>query len=307
MLGARFAFRATTMTHVRSLALVASLLVLAIAASAVRLRARETVAAATTHEDVYYLPPPGWLSPMSLGYREALADLVWMRALVYFGEETVARSPARHVFEYAEAMLALDPDFRAVYPWVGVAALYRQAQITPDDVRRTVEIMERGLARDPEDGRLAWEIGSTLAFELPPLLTTDEERDAARLEASPYLMRAARLGAAPEWLALSNAATLTRLGRAESAIAHLADLYAITSDDRTRAEIAAAIEQIRGDTYAQGMVEAARHEEEQRLRDLPYVAPDLYFLLGPRADETDWVDTYRNGFAHEVLGPADAE
>lgn len=295
------------MTHLRSPALVASLLVLSIAASAVRLRARATVEAATTHEDVYYLPPPAWLRPISLGHREALADLIWMRSLVYFGDETVARSPGRHVYEYAEAMLALDPDFRAVYGWIGTAALYRQVQIAPEDVHRTVEIMERGLDRFPEDGQLAWEIGSTLAFELPPLLATQEERDAARLEASPYLMRAARLGAAPEWLAISNAATLTRLGRAESAIAHLADLYAITSDDRTRAEIAAAIEHIRGDTYAQGMVEAARQEEEHRLRDLPYVAPDLYFLLGPREDETDWVDTYRNGFAHEVLGPADAE
>ena len=37
------------------------------------------------HEELYYLPPSEWLPVISLGFRAALADLIWCRSLVYFG------------------------------------------------------------------------------------------------------------------------------------------------------------------------------------------------------------------------------
>ena len=42
---------------------------------------------AQRYEDLYYLPPPAWLAVMSLGHREAFADVVWMKGLVYVGDE----------------------------------------------------------------------------------------------------------------------------------------------------------------------------------------------------------------------------
>ena len=42
---------------------------------------------AQTYEDLYYLPPTDWLRVFSFGWDEAAADLIWMRALVYFGDE----------------------------------------------------------------------------------------------------------------------------------------------------------------------------------------------------------------------------
>ncbi|MBW2507597.1 MAG: hypothetical protein JRE81_03105, partial [Deltaproteobacteria bacterium] len=50
------------------------------------------------YEDIYYLPPPDWLQVMSLGYRRALADLIWLRALIYFGDEFENRGAVKHVF-----------------------------------------------------------------------------------------------------------------------------------------------------------------------------------------------------------------
>ena len=40
-------------------------------------------------EDLLYLPPTDDLLRMSLGYREALADLIWIRAVVFAGSELV--------------------------------------------------------------------------------------------------------------------------------------------------------------------------------------------------------------------------
>lgn len=277
------------------------LVVLGAGAVAARARPAARVAAATRYEDMYYLPPAEWLPTLSLGYRAALADLVWMRALVYFGDEMIHRGQLAHVFEYAEAMLALDPDFQAVYHWIGVAGVYRPSEVTAEQVRTAVDIMRRGLERFPDDGRLAWEIGSTLAFELAPLLRDDPAaRDATRAEAADYIAMAARRGAAPPWAVLSGASLLRRAGRVDAAVRHLEQLYALVQDESVRFEIEARLAELRSVAYAEQFAAANEEEELRRLRELPYVPADLYFLVGPRPP-VDWRAAFRHGLAREML------
>lgn len=287
------------MIRARLILLGVILVLLAAAASALRLTVRERHLAVQAYEDVYYLPPPGWLPLVSLGYREALADLIWCRSLVYFGEEVVHRGTVRYVFDYTEAMLELDPEFLAVYRWVATAALYGDTELEVREVRRAVSIMERGLERFPDDGALAWDIGATLAFELPPLLDDPADDEDARREAAPYLMLATRLGAAPPWMALTNASMLRRLGEAETAARHLEEMYAVTRDEATREEILGAIAALRSQIHAAGVAEAARDEAEDRERDYPYVDPGLFPLIRAR-DEDDWRAVYRAGFARDL-------
>lgn len=264
------------------------------------MRAMDHYVASETYEDVYYVPPPEWLPVFSLGYDEALADLLWSRALVYFGEEMHETGGLRHVFDYTDAMLALDPDFRAVYGWIGTAGMYRPQAITAAEAQRTIEYLRRGHERFPDDGELAWTLGAALAFELPSLLESDDAKQAARSEGAEYLMLAARLGAGPDWLALTGASLLSRVGRAEAAVAHLEELYAMASDERARQEIAAAIAGLRSDAYAAGVVEANRTEDERRARELPYLSPSLYFLVGPRPIAR-CREVYRDGFVHDAF------
>jgi hypothetical protein len=273
--------------------------VASVAAAGLRKGALEHALAGERYEDVYYLPPADWLPAFSLGWDEALADLLWIRALIYFSDEFLSQGALTHVFDYTEAMLALDPDFRAVYRWIGTAGIYRPHEVSPEEIRRSVAIMRRGLDRFPDDGELAWAIGASLAFELAPLLTDRREREAVRAEGAEYLMMAARLGAAPEWAVLSNAAILDRIGRADAAARHLEEMYARVNDEGVRARIAAALAQLRSQVQAEAFVEAERVEEARRLREYPWVRPDLYFLLGPRP-VVPWRETYRRGFASLV-------
>jgi tetratricopeptide (TPR) repeat protein len=215
-----------------------ALLALAAASDGLRASAHERYRSAQRYEDVYYLPPADWLPVLSLGWNEAAADLLWMRALVYFGEEFRHGGGLSHVFNYADAIVALDPQFLAVYRWMGMAALYRPVAITTDDVERAVAFMQRGEELFPEDGELAWNIGAALVFELPGMLDDDVEgiRD-ARERGLPYLMKAVRLGAAPEWAALTNASLLAQIGRREQAIRHLVQMHQLVDDPATRAQI----------------------------------------------------------------------
>lgn len=263
---------------------LAPLVLLALAIVAVRLRgaANEHLVATTSYQDVYYLPPPSALRVVSLGHDEALADLLWMRALIYTGDEYTHAGGLRYVFDYTEALLALDPDFTAVYRWIASAGTYQPEAITVEEVRSTLEILERGVARFPEDGELAWDLGATYAFELPQYLETDEEREDARVRATDHLMRASRLGAAPPWMMLTNATMLARVGRAERAVEHLEEMYGTVEDPTLRAQIAARIAELRNDAHAEAFVEASESLEEARRGDLPWVHPAMYFLVGPR-------------------------
>ncbi|HJL18888.1 MAG TPA: hypothetical protein RMH99_24710 [Sandaracinaceae bacterium LLY-WYZ-13_1] len=234
------------------------------------------------YEDVYYLPPAEWLPVMSLGWDEALADLIWMRGLVYFGEELQQGGNVQHVLEYARAATALDPDFRAVYRWVGTAAIYRPVETRPEHVEEAVEFMQRGAARFPEDGELAWDIGAALVFELVPLLDDPEARDDARERGMPWLLSASRLGAAPEWMSLTNSTLLARLGRTEQAARHLEEMYLATRDPRTRERIAERIRRLRDRTEAEAFMQSVREHERARREHFPYLTPELFLFVGPR-------------------------
>ncbi|MCB9591517.1 MAG: hypothetical protein H6719_02185 [Sandaracinaceae bacterium] len=262
--------------------LIGAIVVLPLGLDRLRARAHHEWSEAQAYEDVYYLPPNEWLRAFSLGWNEALADLIWMRALVYYGDEMVHHGDVEFVFRYGEAIESLDPDFVAVYRWVGTAGLYRPQAITVDDVNRTVEFMERGARRHPDDGQLAWDLGAVLAYELPPMLEDVEAGNRARERALPFLLRASRLGAAPEWAALSNAALMGRIGRTDQAARHLEEMYAQTDDPATRERMATRIRQLQDQAHAEAFLAAMEQLEDRRRRTFPYAPPSFLLLLGER-------------------------
>ena len=264
--------------------LLVSAIAASLSASFVGGVARSAAAEADIYEDVYYAPPPAALRVMTLGHTEAMADLIWCRALVYIGEEFGARGTMRHVFDYTDLMLTLDPDFLAVYRWIGTAGVYQPEAITVAEIERSIAIMERGRDRFPNDGPLAWTLGATLNYELPPLVP-QEERDAIRLRGAEHVLDAVRLGAAPEWVILQNTALMHRLGQNDRAIAHLEQMYATVSDERVRDEIAARIADLRSAGYEQAFTEANDQAEYDRLRSYPYMHPTLFFLVGTEEPE----------------------
>lgn len=276
-------------------------LALGVIGSLIRLPAAERYHAASGYEDRYYLPAPAWLEVFSLGHREAAADLVWLRTLVYYGDELVHQGQERHVFDYAEATLALDPDDRLVYHWIGTLAIYRAQAVTAEDVERAAAIMERGCARFPDDGQLAWRTGAVLAFELPHLYADrPAEAQHARERALPYLVRATQLGAAPPYATLLNASLLLRVGRAEEAATHLEEMYSTIEDPEMRAEITERIETLRSQAFTEAFVEENRRFEDDWGRQMPYAPAPLYDLVGP-VPIIDTGAVLRDGIAAHVF------
>jgi len=290
------------------LRVLAVLLIAGVGSAFLRGPAMNSYLAGERYEDIYYLPPPSWLRVFSLGHEEALADLIWMRALVYFGEELGERGEVAHVFDYGDAIVTLDPYFAAAYRWVGSAAIYRTGNVTARDAERAIAFLERGVRRLPDDGELLWELGATLSYELPPLLDDPAAKRAAKQRGIPYLEAAARRGGGPPWLVLTNASQLERLGRTEQAIRHLEEMYATVRDEDTRAEIRAHLGRLRSAAYAEAFAAAQRDLDARRWRDAPYLSPTLYLLIEPRPAPDERARWLRDWFLEspEIIGD-DAE
>jgi hypothetical protein len=261
---------------------LAALLLAAAALDRLREHAQDQFAKTQTYEDIYYLPPSDILLVASLGYREALADLLWMKGLVYYADELLHRGGVKNLYRYGDAVLALDPDYKRVYRWIANAAIYRTGEVTVADAYAAIRYLEVAARRFPDDGEVAWDLGANYAFELAPMLEGDDKRREARRKGLEYLEAASLRNAGPPWLALQTASELTALGRTEQAIRHLQDVYAVTTDASIKARIEQQLAGLRSQAYTEALRRSSDELEAQRKRDFPYMDPTLYLLVGPR-------------------------
>ena len=267
------------MRHRHSAFLLLLLLSAAWLGRSLRVDAMDRHLSSASYEDVYYVPEARWLPVVSLGYDEALADLLWSKALIYYGDELQHRGGARHALRYANAVLMLDPWFNRAYRWAGMAGMYGAQDPTVEDIQASIAFLERGVRQFPDDGDMAWDLGASLAYELAPLLDDPEERRRASLRGVEFMQSAARLGAGPPWLALSNASQLQRLGQTQQAIHHLEEMYAAVSDPEIRESIGARLTQLRSEAHAEAFRRAHEELEEMRLREYPWMPAQLYIHL----------------------------
>lgn len=245
-----------------------------------RNRSMSTFLDTQTYEDVYYLPSPANLRLMSLGHREGLADIVWMRALVYLGQEFQARGDLENVFRYTDSILTLDPEFRAAYEWIATAALYRPTEIDAEEAKRVIPYLREAAARFPDDGEMAWLVGATMVYDLAPMLS-HEDAEAVRSEGNVHLQTAARLGGGPDWLVLSNLSQLRRVGEIEQMVRHLEEMLPIVDDPEIREELLIRLREARGASEVEATRAALEAREASWKRDRPWLPFDFYVLTAP--------------------------
>ena len=126
------------------------------------------------------LPNENALIWMSLGQREFVADLIWIRALQYNN----LRNEAHLAEHFADAIIALDPDFKAVYKWASVAAIFSEG-MTAKSVKRANSYLALGAKQFPLDPYYDYSIAINDISYYPD--DTPEERAFLRREAIKHL------------------------------------------------------------------------------------------------------------------------
>ena len=244
--------------------------------------------AATSHavkmrEDVYVLPPPEELRVATLGYKSAAADVLWSNLLVQYGIHVAEKRPFPDLPKYLDAVLALEPDYRAVFEYCDTLIVFRPPVGTADDARLARSYLERGVAARPYDWRVWLHYGQFVAFLGPSFLTAHDEKERWRKEGSEAILRAVELGADAD-SAISAATILSKTNERDASIAQLQRAYALTDDPQTRQEIAAKLDVLKAGAQRE-TIEKNLHFIEDRWRSqYTFLSRDAYLIVGPPVD-----------------------
>jgi hypothetical protein len=270
---------------------VASAALLAVSVATIgyaRPRVDESTRGVKAGSDVFALPSPDTLAALSLGYRSALADLLYTTTLIQYGTHGEEHRRFEFVGQYLDSIVGLDPSFCQTYRYADTFLIYQPAgNPTPDDVHHARRLLDKGLRMCPNDGTLWMSAGQFMAFIGIQFLTDEKEKEEYLSTGALTLSRAAELETGNQnvqWQALGAAAIFTREGKRDAAIAFLERVYGITDDEELKANVAAKLFALREEERVDRRKRQSDAFNEAWHRDLPFVSRTGMLVLGPRYD-----------------------
>lgn len=230
--------------------------------------------------DVPYAPSAASAPIMTLGYREMAADLLFVRLAGYYGSQD---NEAHAMASLAEAITALDPQFRRAYEFGAVATTSARRGVDNRAHLRAIALLDQASKQFPtywKFPKLAGEI------YLVDLQTADLDQRRAWDEKGALLLEsAARKPNAPAESALIAATLRSRLGQQQRAIDGLRELLLITSDRAARQHIIEKIATLANENAADiaaEMLIARKQFQREWNETRPTIPATFYLLLGPR-------------------------
>ncbi|MBN1163503.1 MAG: hypothetical protein JXB45_02915 [Candidatus Krumholzibacteriota bacterium] len=184
-------------------------------------RSVEGIAEEKIDIEVLYLPSSEFMRLSSLGYRNLASDLLWFRAIQYYGGYRLKQNDIRLFSHLANVITDLDPQFVSAYK---LSALVITEDL--DNYPEGVKLMEKGIRNNPDDFWLLYEMG---------FLHYLEGRDYAAAER--YFRLASKLPGADERAARFAADAAAKGGNIESSIILWSEL-AENSDNKYIRELA---------------------------------------------------------------------
>lgn len=158
-------------------------------------------------EELLYVPASNVLKKLVLGYDNFVADLLWIKAVLYFAEHLVTDSKYTWLEHLIGVITDLDPLFERVYLWAGAAYIYNGAEITKESIDRSTHILKKGLNYIKDNWQFYFMIGFNYWFEL-----RDYE------SGIDYITKASKLPGSPSNLKTLVASILKKTNKKEMAV-----------------------------------------------------------------------------------------
>lgn len=262
-----------------------------VAAVALLAGARALGASANATRDAWpkTADPPAAPSPdaapyVSLGYRELMADLLWVRTIGYVGSEDDQASSTRAL---VEAIVALDPGFERVYTAGALAMTAIGTGATREDMLAAIRVLEQGMARFPANYKMPLYAGQIYTADL----TSDDPAEVERwqLEGARLLERAVRIPGAPKGVGTLAAYLRSKLGQREKAIRDLRELILYTTSAQQRQKLVEKLAELEESDAAAIDYELdveRRRFEARWTTERPELPPAAYTLIGPPLPST---------------------
>jgi len=254
----------------------------AVAIAATQLPGRTEQLRIKEGSDAYLLPPPSQLVHMSLGYRAALADLLWADLQVTQGLRLGEKRRHNLTVNYLDAINELDPKWRDPYRMADTLITVQAKSASIEEVREARRILERGVRERPNDAELWFVLGAFMMFIAPNsyMEPGSEEALAWREQGALHLARAAEL--APKdssitWQTLGAARLLAETGHLERTIEMLSTVLATTEDPELRSDVEQRLRVFMRE-QSEGAADAEQQKRIARAKRMRQLARDHYFL-----------------------------
>lgn len=150
----------------RTTAVACACLAVSMTASVLLLRHIDQIRPQAAIEDVLYIDSPKMVERASLGFRGLMACIYWTRAVQYFGHRHFDHELTyNELAPLLEITTALDPQMLPAYEF-GASFLAPTPPNGAGDPARAIELMEYGIAHNPDNWRLYYDLGFVYYTEL---------------------------------------------------------------------------------------------------------------------------------------------
>ena len=173
-------------------------------------------------EKLIYIPSPEFVKTASLGFHAVLADVMWARAVVYFGGHYLTDKDYTWLYNLLDATTTLDPKNILAYRFGGSLLALEQW-----DVEKSIAILKKGIRENPDaDWRLYFLLGFNYFYVL-------EDYNNAAI----YLEKASRMPGHPDFLPRLAAKMYAKSEKLDTAIEFLQEMYQQHDNENVRSAI----------------------------------------------------------------------
>ncbi len=237
--------------------------------------------------DMYALPSPERTRAASLGYRSALADLIYAKTLVAYGLHFQEKRRFEFVGDYLETVNALDPRFAVPYYFADTLLTLGPVRPRYEDYVRARRIFERGMKALPYDAHLWDTAGQFMAYLAVSSLKSDAEKEEWRLAGARALQHACEVAGDDSnipYHCITAATLLSNAGKREAMIAFLQRLLAVSDDPQIRSIALGYIQKQVGEQQREEMERRFSHFHDAWGKDLGFATRNVLLSVGPPFD-----------------------
>jgi hypothetical protein len=169
----------------------------------------DVISPANQPEMLMYLPSGKYLKPLMLGFDQIAADILWIKAIGYFGGHYMTDRNYQWLYHILDLTTTLDPYFRYPYEFGGVVLA-----VEKEDFEHSNKLLKKGMQYHSDYWRFPFYLGFNSFFRLK------DPETAAR-----YISTAAALPDCPSYLPKLAASLYAHSGQKETALNFLNRMY----------------------------------------------------------------------------------
>jgi hypothetical protein len=208
--------------------------------------------------DLSYLPSGKYLKVAVLGYREMVADFLWLKAVQGLAGRQQTRQGYLGAYHAVDVLTDLDPGFVHAYQYTGTIL-----GVVAGMPMESIALLTKGVDHNPAEWPLSFFLGYDYYYVL---------RDTA--SAAKHFRAASLQPGAPSWLAGLAARMAVEANDPTAALELLRRLYVQTSDEQLREGLARRMREVTAERDIRTLEQAVRIYRD-RTKTFPKTLDDL--------------------------------